>query len=117
MSDKEISLALSFLNSALIFTRRIFVLNKYDKKLSKLQFITFFLSILNGFLFWISLNSFKKSLVYQITTNITATIISWTVMIFLVNDECKVPTRQQFVALLFYILTDTSIMIQTRLLV
>ena len=110
------ALGISAVTSTIIFVRRVLVLNRWCFPPSSLQFGTWLLSLLSGALFWVSIQSVQGDLRLQIASGITSTAISWGVLVLLVNEDMRVPTPQQAVSLVFYVLTEASILIQARLL-
>ena len=118
MDVKTLTLYFALVNSLLIFTRRIFVINKYKFPIKSTHLVSVFLTFMSGVTFWVSVNSIKSNIGIQITSGTISTILSWSSMIYLVNDEkVQLPSKQQLVSLLFYILTELSVLIQARIVV
>ena len=118
MNTKYITFIFAIINSSLIFIRRVFVINKFRFPLISTQIVSIFLTLMSGVTFWISINSLRGNIWLQVISGFISTILSWSSMIYLVNDEyVQLPTRQQLVSLLFYILTDLSVLMQARIVI
>ena len=118
MDVKILTLYFALANSLLIFTRRIFVINKYKFPVKGTHLVSIFLTFMSGLTFWVSVNSIKSNIGIQITSGTISTILSWSSMIYLVNDEkVQLPSKQQLVSLIFYILTELSVLLQARIVV
>lgn len=111
------ALALSFVTSTVIFLRKMLVLNRYAKTQSSYAFVAWFLSLVSGILFWITINSLQSLVTIQIATGVLSTTLAWVVLVLLVNESLQYPTRQQWVSLAFYALTEGVTLIQVRLIV
>tara|TARA_A100001015_G_scaffold200270_1_gene223623 strand:+ start:897 stop:1274 length:378 start_codon:yes stop_codon:yes gene_type:complete len=118
MDVKILTLYFALINSLLIFVRRIFVINRYKFPVKVTHIASVFLMFMSGLTFWVSVNSIKNNIWTQITSGTISTILSWSSMIYLVNDEkIQLPSRQQIISLVFYILTELSVLIQARVVI
>lgn len=115
-SHQWIALALTVVTTSAIFARRVLVLQKYCAPPKPYHYITYAISILSGLVFWTSLNMLSMSVVVQLLFGVTSTTLSWVVLVLLVNERLKFPSRQQWMSLVFYVLTEASFLIQVRLL-
>lgn len=111
------ALALSLVTSTIVFLRRLFVLNRVRWPLPTVHTFTFTVSLLSGVNFWITLNSIDRSLFEQLWFQTLSTMTSWLVVVLIINERAMYPTRQQWLSLVFYMLTELSIAGQLRLVV
>ena len=109
------ALALSFVTSTIIFARRVLVLNKYDRILTRTGIVTWGISLASGLLFWTTLNALRSDIFVQLATGVLSTILAWLTYVLLINDSLRYPTPQQWVSLLFHISTEALILLQVRL--
>lgn len=109
------ALLLSLGASLIILLRSILVLNLWPP--SALQLVTgVAISFASGTLFWVSIAAVKRPLLMQVTASAVGTGLHWTRLTLVVNDSLRLPTRQQWTSLAFYLVTDLSFMLQARLL-
>ena len=111
-----VALGLSQLTALVIFGKRILVLNRWKMPPSQLQISALLVSLLSGALYWVSLNSVNSQIWIQVPIGIWSTVMSWAVYVVLVNDDFYLPSKQQLASLVFYLITETLIILQTRLL-
>ena len=109
------ALVLSFFTSTIIFARRILVLNKYDRILSRTGVVTWGISLTSGLLFWTTLNALRADIVLQLATGVLSTTLAWLTYVLLINDSLRYPTMQQWISLFFHIFTEALILLQVRL--
>ena len=84
---------------------------------SRVYFFAYFLSLLSGVSFWITLNSIERTIVEQLWFQTNSTLLAWLVLVLIVNENVMYPTRQQWLSLFFYLLTELSIAFQVRLVI
>ena len=111
------ALLLSTITSSVIFLRRIFVLNRFRRPVPCIFYAAYALSIVSGVTFWATINTVQQEVWEQLVLGITSTVLSWIVLVLIVNEDLCYPTTQQLWSLLFYIITELSITIQVRLIV
>lgn len=109
------ALALSFFTSTVIFARRVLVLNKYNKVVTRTGLVTWCISLTSGLLFWTTLNALRADIVIQLLTGILSTTLAWLTYVLLINDSLRYPTPQQWISLFFHIFTEALILLQVRL--
>jgi hypothetical protein len=109
------ALGLTVVTSTIIFFRRILVLDKYKCPLRRVHFAAYGVSLVSGLLFWASLNAITSSISEQFLFGITSTTLAWLVYVLMVNERLMYPSRQQWVSLLFHIITEGSLLFQVRL--
>ncbi len=111
------ALLLSTITSSVIFLRRIFVLNRFRRPVPCIFYAAYALSIVSGVTFWATINTVQQEFWEQLVLGITSTILSWIVLVLIVNEDLCYPTTQQLWSLLFYLITELSLTIQVRLIV
>ena len=110
------ALGLTLLTSTIIFARRVLVLNRLACPPRGLQPVAYGVSLVSGLLFWATLNATKGDEVgVQLLLGLQSTTLAWLVLVLLVNERLRFPTRQQWLGLVFYLVTETSILFQVRL--
>ena len=109
------ALNVSLLTSLIIFLRRLFVLERFQCRLSLVTAAALAAQLQAGVLFWVSLQSVQGNVGMQIASGLAATSLSWAAMTLLVMGSFSLPSRQQFVSLGFYVLTELSILGQVQL--
>ena len=109
------ALGFSLLTSTIVFVRRLLVFNKWGRR-SITQAASYPLSLLSGATFWVSVRAVRGTAALQFAAGAVSTTLSWCVMVLLVNDTPRIPTRQQWLSLVFYLLTELSILLQVRLI-
>ena len=111
-----IALGASLTTSVIILGRRILVLNKFRWPPLPIYYIVLPMSLLSGVTFWITLHAIQRSLWLQLVAGFTSTFLGWASMVLIVNEDLTFPSKQQLASLAFYILQETSITIQARLI-
>lgn len=109
------ALNVSLLTALIIFLRRLFVLERFQCSRSLVTAAALFAQLQAGVLFWVSLQSVQGNVGMQIASGVAATCLSWAAMTLLVRGSFSLPSRQQFVSLGFYVLTELSILGQVQL--
>ena len=109
------ALGLSLLTYSVIFVRRVLVLERFMWPLQFYHYATYSINITSGILFWATLNALSSPIPVQLVLGATSTILSWVVLVLLVNECLMYPSRQQMASLLFYIITEATILFQVRL--
>lgn len=109
------ALLLSFFTSTVIFARRVLVLNKYNKVVTRTGLVTWCISLTSGLLFWTTLNALRADIVIQLLTGVLSTTLAWLTYVLLINDSLRYPTPQQWISLFFHIFTEALILLQVRL--
>ena len=112
-----IALLISFLSSSVIFIRRCLVLNKWEHICTPMNGVVWFISITSGVLFWVTLNALRSPIIIQIVTGVLSTILAWLVYVLLVNERLMYPSKQQWMSLLFHVLTEALVLLQVRLVI
>ena len=110
------ALGASLLTSLVVFARRVLVLNAWAWPPPPTHVGALALSLLSGTLFWASLNSVRGTVELQFASGMASTLLSWAVLVLLVNRDLRLPTRQQLASAGFYAITEASILLQARLL-
>ncbi len=113
--SQSVALGISLFTASLSFMRNLFVLNKYTFPPTRLHILAYLHALLAGLSFWVTVNSVNEIIVLQLTAGLTASVLTWTVYVLLVNERLMFPTGQQCVSLLFYVVGQVSISIQVRL--
>ena len=111
------ALVLSFFTSTIIFARRVLVLNKYDRILTRMGGVAWGISIASGLLFWTTLNALRADIVIQLTTGVLSTTLAWLTYVLLINESLRYPTLQQWISLVFHVFTEALILLQVRLVI
>ena len=111
------ALGLTLVTSTVVFARRTLVLDSYKNALSPLGVLVWIVTLTSGFLFWVTLNTLSAPIALQLTTGALSTALAWLGFVLLVNGRLQYPTRQQWVSLLFYAVTEALVLLQVRLVV
>lgn len=109
------ALGVSLLTALIIFLRRLFVLERFECRGSFVTAAAVAAQLQSAVLFWVSLQSVQGNVGMQISSGLAATSLSWAAMTLLVRGSFTLPSRQQFVSLGFYVLTELSILGQVQL--
>lgn len=116
-SERQIvPLLLGLLNSTIIFVRKVLVLERYTRPVQAYQIVAYLLSVGSGITFWATINAVAASVLWQLCLGICSTTLSWCVLVLLVNADFAYPSRMQWTSLVFYTLTEVSIVLQIRLI-
>lgn len=110
------ALTLSVFTSSVIFGRRVLVLNKFDVVTSRTGIVTWGISLTSGLLFWTTLNALRSDIFIQLTSGVLSTVLSWMTYVLLINASLRYPTTQQWISLVFHIVTEALILLQVRLI-
>lgn len=111
-----VALGASLTTSVIIVGRRILILNKFRWPPRPIYYIILPVSLLGGATFWMTLHAIQRALWLQLVAGFTSTILGWASMVLIVNGDLTYPSSQQLVSLAFYVLQETSITIQARLI-
>ena len=110
------ALILSFVSSSIIFIRRVLVLNRCQRILSRTGLVTWAISLASGLLFWVTLNSLRVNIAVQIVTGVLSTTLGWLTYVLLINESLRYPTTQQWVSLAFHVVTEALVLLQVRII-
>ena len=113
---KTIALCINVFLSFVSWSRRHYILNRCIRPVQKYQVISLTYTTFAGFLWWISTIAVDGNILLQLTAGLIGTIMSWYGLIIIVNKQPGPVSRRQTVSLFYYILTDVSGQLQTRLL-
>ena len=109
------ALGTALLTATVVFVRRVLVFDKWGS-LAPAQVGSYALSLLSGATFWVSVNAVRGAAALQFAAGCVSTSLGWSVMVLLVNGTLRLPTRQQWLSLVFYLLTELAVLLQVRLL-
>lgn len=111
------ALGLGQFTSAVMFVRRILAMNRFRWPPTRVHLISYIVSVFSGLMFWTTLNALTMPLGTQLLFGATYTTLSWLVVCLVVNERLQYPTVQQWVSLVFYLITETSILLQVRFII
>lgn len=111
------ALGLGQFTSAVMFARRILAMNRFRWPPTHVHLVAYIVSVFTGLMFWTTLNALTLALAEQMLFGATYTTLSWLVVCLVVNERLQFPTRQQWLSYVFYLITETSILLQVRFIV
>lgn len=109
------ALGLTLITSTILFLRRTLVLEKFVWKFRAYHYVTWGISLASGILFWATLNALQSTIWLQLMFGVTSTTLSWLVYVLLTNEDLMYPSRQQWISLGFYVITEAMLLLQVRL--
>ena len=115
-TSQWIAFGISEVAMLFIFSRRVLVQNRFCWHPPLSQWAALLGSFASGAMFWVSLLAVRRSAAEQITSGALGITLHWAVLVLVVNDAFRFPSRQQWTSLLFYYLTEGLFMVQTRLI-
>ena len=113
---RTIALALNVFISFIAWNRRHYLLDRKIYPLCRHQVYSLAYTIFAGCLWWISTIAVDEQILLQLAAGFVATIMSWYGLVIIVNHRTGPVSRRQVVSLLYYIVTDVCVQLQTRLL-
>ena len=109
------ALGLGVVTSTAVFLRRLTLLNKFVWPPTRTHLFAYAVTLMAGFLFWATLNTIERTLGQQLLYSLTTTVLGWAPLVVIVNGQLQYPTRQQLLSLLFFVVTETTVAVQLRL--
>lgn len=109
------AIGLSFATSSVIFMRRVLVLKKFTWPLRAYHYVGYSISLASGILFWATLNALTSPVPIQLGLGVTSTTLAWVVFVLLANERLMYPNRQQWVSLVFHVITEALLLFQVRI--